>query len=228
MFCFLCFVIFCDSRSEFLRRLVMELITSKCIHKLCSYSWIGYIQEVEDILWWQARTAELLSGDQDMDQMAPIGLGQPNYYEILTAFLWQQHNYMSTARYMYHYVLRLERETDLSQTNNLNKQCSALMIVMNSLQLCGKSEFIMFQDTVEQPINNIEHSDKRARSEMLSPVSSNSTANDVARSIAPACNNNTIISCTSKVKKSVGREKVEDCSSERCVFNKSICAKHNK
>ena len=119
----------------------------------------------------------------------PTGLGQPCYYDILSAFLWASHDYMSgtfalstllsftrvflipiinfllfvllfvlllfllffiAARYQYHYVLRLERETDLMQFNNLNKQCNALMIVMNSLQFCGKHDFIMFQDTTEE------------------------------------------------------------------------------
>ena len=55
----------CYSRSEFVRRLVMELITCKQITKLCAYPWNGVRMEVEEVLWWQARTSELLNNDPD-------------------------------------------------------------------------------------------------------------------------------------------------------------------
>jgi hypothetical protein len=48
-------------RREWLRRLVVILSGCRQVRTLCRYEWLGMKKEVEEVLWWKARTSELWS-----------------------------------------------------------------------------------------------------------------------------------------------------------------------
>jgi hypothetical protein len=81
-----------------------------------------------------------------------VGLSssQPNYYEILYAFLVDSANYRSAAKYMYHLAVRIERECDVSAIAVLRRQSNALLAVIHALELVPNHKWIMIEDKPDE------------------------------------------------------------------------------
>lgn len=100
-----------------------------------SYPWVGLRAQVEDVLARKAINTDFSELFEQYDPQNGKRRGQPNYYNILYAFLIDGHDYAKAGEYMFRFALRIQREADCAEPTALRRLADVLLLVISALQM---------------------------------------------------------------------------------------------